>query len=462
MNKKIFLCTLGFILTFAFGGCAKAENIIPPTPTEILINTATPTPTPEATQTQIPTAMPTPEPTATPMPDPTMPPTPTPEPTHPPTPTVTPTPTATLTPVPTSTPTPSPVAMFVPEGLPKMIYKENTIMEAELCKSKEEAANYFISSIMEGWRGFGILVEDVTMLHTLEEYIRLCPGVIDIEVNKLVKYYNGIWLEFKTVSCKGNIEYIYAIKTGDVSYLDSTKIKVYDKLISIMKELELDEKSDIEKIIAVHDYLILNTEYAVEAANAFYAGSKDYDSSVHNVDGLILNKKAVCSGYAYTFNIFMNAYDIPCEYVSNELHGWNLVKLDDSWYHIDVTWDDPVPDRPGKVMYTHFMMTDEEIMQLESHETWICECTVYQHNCDDSTYRIYPYREYLCETEEEAVSLMKAQEETGTILLVYPEDGRLNEDVLLDKAVSMYGVITYYPETSLGNSYNILEIMPED
>ena len=34
--------------------------------------------------------------------------------------------------------------------------------------------------------------------------------------------------------------------------------------------------------------------------------------------------------------------------VGEQLHAWVLVKLDHAWYHIDVTWDDPLPDRKGK------------------------------------------------------------------------------------------------------------------
>ena len=342
-----------------------------------------------------------------------------------------------------------------------MTYKETTIMEAELCNSKEAADDYFIKCIMNGWRGFGILVEDISLLHSVEEYIKLCPGVIDIDVERLVKFHNGIWLEFDTITCKEDVEYIYAIKTGDTSYLNSTELQVYLKLLAIMAELKLEEKSDIEKIMAVHDYLVLNTAYDVEAAAAYYAGILEYDLDSHFVEGTILNRKAVCSGYAYTFALFMNAYDIPCEYVSNDTHGWNLVKVEDSWYHIDITWDDPVPDRPGNVIYTHFMMTDEEIRKLESHESWSCECETYRHDCKDSSYRIYPYSEYLCETEEAAEALIQAQENKGKILFVYPAEGALTEEILLNKATARYGNIIYYPSKRIGDSHLVLEIVLE-
>ena len=32
-------------------------------------------------------------------------------------------------------------------------------------------------------------------------------------------------------------------------------------------------------------------------------------------------------------------------------HAWNLIKLDGEWYQVDVTWDDPVWDRLGRVCH---------------------------------------------------------------------------------------------------------------
>ena len=42
-----------------------------------------------------------------------------------------------------------------------------------------------------------------------------------------------------------------------------------------------------------------------------------------------------------------------------EGHAWNLVKLDDEWFSLDVTWDDPVPDVEGRVKYGYFLINDE-------------------------------------------------------------------------------------------------------
>ena len=92
--------------------------------------------------------------------------------------------------------------------------------------------------------------------------------------------------------------------------------------------------SKYEKIRFAHDWLIKNVDY-----------DTDYDMvSSTTLKGLYKNKKAVCQGYAIAFGVFMKYMGIPSKYVvsKNKNHMWNMVKLDGKWYHVDVTWDDPV------------------------------------------------------------------------------------------------------------------------
>ena len=42
--------------------------------------------------------------------------------------------------------------------------------------------------------------------------------------------------------------------------------------------------------------------------------------------------------------IFLKKYNIPNFKVVSENHIWNAVYLDEQWYHLDLTWDDPISD----------------------------------------------------------------------------------------------------------------------
>ncbi len=120
-------------------------------------------------------------------------------------------------------------------------------------------------------------------------------------------------------------------------------------------------KSNYEKIIAIHDNLVLNSQY-----DTTYERSTAYE--------LLTEGTAVCQGYADAFKLYMSMLDIPCAVISSDdmNHAWNLVKLGGQWYHVDVTWDDPTPNSPGVTRYTHTLLNDDEIAQ-EDHYGWYAE-----------------------------------------------------------------------------------------
>ena len=93
-----------------------------------------------------------------------------------------------------------------------------------------------------------------------------------------------------------------------------------------------------DKVQAIHDWVVSNTQY-------------DTTYKQHDAHSTLNDHLAVCSGYAYLFNAYMDLLNIPCEYITGYAdngdgnpgsHAWNAVKLDDDyWYFIDCTFDDP-------------------------------------------------------------------------------------------------------------------------
>lgn len=151
-----------------------------------------------------------------------------------------------------------------------------------------------------------------------------------------------------------------SVKVKDTSLLGSeTEKKIAKKAISIIENNITPYMSDVEKAKAIHDYLVLNTAY-------------DYDNYVknclpdasYNIEGILLYNTGVCSGYARAFQLFMDVLDVECIYVTGTDiqtgigHAWNEIKIDGVWSHVDVTWDDPVPDTAGYVRHKYFMVDD--------------------------------------------------------------------------------------------------------
>ncbi|WP_155592652.1 transglutaminase domain-containing protein [Lysinibacillus cavernae] len=118
--------------------------------------------------------------------------------------------------------------------------------------------------------------------------------------------------------------------------------------------------SDIEKLQAAHDFIVLSAEY-----------SKETEGSQYSPYTLLTENKGVCQAYALVLYRMLEMLGFEVQYVpgkvGEQLHAWVLVKLDSNWYHIDVTWDDPLPDRKGEVRYQYFLVSDR---QLSQDHTW--------------------------------------------------------------------------------------------
>ncbi|NLA14198.1 MAG: hypothetical protein GX867_08110, partial [Tissierellia bacterium] len=138
-----------------------------------------------------------------------------------------------------------------------------------------------------------------------------------------------------------------------VSYIMTKEERIEaDKMIDeILADIIKPYMNDHEKVKAVHDYIVLNGKYD---NNSLYFS--DYD--------LLTKGTSVCNGYALLTYNMLNKLNIPVNLVSGtsagEAHIWNMVKLDDYWFHLDVTWNDPVSDRDA-VFYTYYMLTEKEI-----------------------------------------------------------------------------------------------------
>lgn len=154
--------------------------------------------------------------------------------------------------------------------------------------------------------------------------------------------------------------------------LTPTEKKALQVAENLLRELRVADKSDAEIALALHDWIVLNCEYDV--ANANY--DRKNDTNGYNAfDGkyLLLNHKGVCDSYVQAYWMLLQMAGVPCSMMSGQIlkdgegHGWNLVYLGDHWAHVDVTFDDPVPDRKGEVSHANFDKSDAE---MEQNRRW--------------------------------------------------------------------------------------------
>ena len=129
-------------------------------------------------------------------------------------------------------------------------------------------------------------------------------------------------------------EYITdAYKAGDTSSLSDEDKETLDMAQKVLDEYITDDMTDFDKELAIYDYLTTKLQSSKGALSLLSTGSGEYD----NPHDVLKYKGAVCVGYATTFRFFMQMMGIECKVVHDTGlgHSWDLVHLDDGWYHTD-------------------------------------------------------------------------------------------------------------------------------
>lgn len=137
--------------------------------------------------------------------------------------------------------------------------------------------------------------------------------------------------------------YYYYQDTGVVTsiMLDyaNTDDEAFDRAVNEALAEVTPQMTDLEKIVVLHDYLVLHTEYDFDG---YTSGNLSEDS--FSGYGVFVKKKAVCSGYMLAYHYLLKKCGITDYYVTSTSmnHAWNVVKLGKNYYHVDTTWDDVV------------------------------------------------------------------------------------------------------------------------
>ena len=130
------------------------------------------------------------------------------------------------------------------------------------------------------------------------------------------------------------------------------------------------------KIAKVHNWLIYFINYEDNET------SKDQ----HTIYGALKNGEAVCEGYAKAFKYLIDGVGVPCVLVSGtgnnsqgetESHAWNYIQINEAWYAVDVTWDDPVivggGEQTSEMRYRYFLKGSEEFLSDHTEDGMISE-----------------------------------------------------------------------------------------
>ncbi|MCR5636599.1 MAG: hypothetical protein K6F76_05420 [Clostridiales bacterium] len=152
-----------------------------------------------------------------------------------------------------------------------------------------------------------------------------------------------------------------AYKSGDSSKLDKKQKETLKMASEVLSEIITDKMSDFEKETAVYDWMTSSLQNDTGMLVVVPATQQDCE----NPYGVLKYHNAVCVGYATTFRLFMQMLDLDCMVVHNNdlYHSWDLVNIDDNWYHVDIYSD------AGMGGYQHFNLNDDMMLAQQNWDT---------------------------------------------------------------------------------------------
>ena len=171
-----------------------------------------------------------------------------------------------------------------------------------------------------------------------------------------------------------NRAYLYPDYRMNAEDYDAMSRKCADIAAQIVRQAR-DESSAFDRERVVHDRLIARCSYSDDETDV-------YRSTIY---GALCGCAAACEGYAKTAKFLLDMLDIPCFVVHGnstppgsrtQSHMWNVVQLDGDWYHLDLTWDDPVLEKGNEILsYSYFNVTDAALRTTHTDYDAGVSCT---------------------------------------------------------------------------------------
>ena len=228
----------------------------------------------------------------------------------------------------------------------------------------------YYSALDQGWTEF--------TFYCPKEYDNCINDVEEVSNNELLlSTINNYVHPFNSYS---EIKTIYD-DTGEVTikikhiYSDEDIIKINTKIDDLFNINTNSYMSNNDKLLKLHDYIINNTIYDVNKA--------DYNESVYDsarMNGLLFEGYGICSAYADVMATILFRLGYDNIKISSANHVWNAVNMNDSWLHLDATWDDPVTSTGTQTLtHDYYLINIIRLRELDHTEHG-------EHDFDNSYY----------------------------------------------------------------------------
>ncbi len=233
----------------------------------------------------------------------------------------------------------------------------------------------------------------------------------------------------------------YYLRGGIFRSVSSTQISVsimgYEKFVDGTERLEITNaintlledwykqidacSTEEEKVKTIHDLICnkVNYNYDILEGDSAITNEEEAVAFTQTAYSVFCMDQTVCAGYAKAFGWVSNGAGIDAFGVTSDGHAWNKVRVNDSWYNIDCTWDGQ-----NQATYYNYYLRNDDIFSGDSHieeDKWLSylpACTL-DSGSSGSTARKLP--EVSQQVSKPAINIIKNQDAyTITIVSTTP------------------------------------------
>ena len=159
--------------------------------------------------------------------------------------------------------------------------------------------------------------------------------------------------------------YVYTYKNDFLHRTTQAQEKAVDaKVNQILQELNVDGKTDVEKVYAIYDYMINHIRYDY----------KNLDDATYmqkyTAYAALVENTSVCMGYALAFYRLALACGVDARYILSDPmeHAWDIVRVDGQYYYLDATWDEKVTNDMADLPGSYFLRGTESWQRIHVYK----------------------------------------------------------------------------------------------
>ncbi len=205
-------------------------------------------------------------------------------------------------------------------------------------------------------------------------------------------YYIGTLINYKVTSGRKDIVIQYKYSREEVNRMQ----REIDHNADLILAKITDDMTEYDIVKLFFDEIASTCTYDAKNANC------------SDIYGCLVDKSAICGGFSKAFSYLCTKAGIESLLITGEFdepHMWNMVKIDNEWYHVDVTSGIVKSSNSRYIRYDYFCVSDEFI---KSGRTVYSQDYTYP-EAVYNTYNYYVMNDLSAKSYDDAVRILNAE-----------------------------------------------------